>query len=274
MNAPVDAKTIGAIAGEALAAIDDVRQIETFSSRIPDFDFPAGYAVTAALRRLRVARGEKHLGRKVGFTNRLLWEKYGVDGPMWGDLYDTTVEDLAAGAKSVSSKRFSEPLIEPEVVFKFSAVPRQDMDDIALLRTIEWIALGFEIVQSIYPGWQFKAPDTVAGGGLHGALLIGKPAGPAAFKNLPAALGEFRLTLSCDGETADEGGGANVLGNPFSVLRHLMALLAGDPANPPLRSGEIVTTGSLTRALPVAAGQTWNARASGVPLDEISVTFT
>jgi hypothetical protein len=47
------------------------------------------------------------------------------------------------------------------------------MDETALLACIDWVWHGFEIVQSIFPGWKFSAPDTVVAFGLHGALLIG-----------------------------------------------------------------------------------------------------
>jgi 2-keto-4-pentenoate hydratase len=45
-------------------------------------------------------------------------------------------------------------------------------------------------------------------------------------------------------------------------------LLANDPHNPPLRADEVVTTGTLTLAMPVSAGESWTAKASGIPLDE------
>jgi 2-keto-4-pentenoate hydratase len=44
-----------------------------------------------------------------------------------------------------------------------------------------------------------------------------------------------------------------------SALRHLVDILSRDQVNPPLASGEIVTTGTLTRALPVSAGERWRA---------------
>ncbi len=46
----------------------------------------------------------------------------------------------------------------------------------------------------------------------------------------------------------ERGQGSNVLGGPLSALRHLVELLARDPHNPPLQAGEIITTGTLTRA--------------------------
>jgi 2-oxo-3-hexenedioate decarboxylase len=47
------------------------------------------------------------------------------------------------------------------------------MDERTLLESIDWVAHGFEVVQSVFAGWQFSAPDAVAAFGLHGALLIG-----------------------------------------------------------------------------------------------------
>jgi 2-oxo-3-hexenedioate decarboxylase len=46
------------------------------------------------------------------------------------------------------------------------------MDETVLLACIDWVGHGFEIVQSIFPGWKFSVPDAVAAFGLHGALLI------------------------------------------------------------------------------------------------------
>jgi 2-oxo-3-hexenedioate decarboxylase len=64
-----------------------------------------------------------------------------------------------------------------------------------------------------------------------------------------------------------------VLGGPLSALRHLVELLAQDAAQPPLAAGEIVTTGTLTRALPIARGQRWQTALEGVGLPGLDVSF-
>ena len=43
--------------------------------------------------------------------------------------------------------------------------------------------------------------------------------------------------------------------------------------SPPLQAGEIVTTGTLTRALPLRPGDTWSTELTGVPLGGITVAF-
>jgi 2-oxo-3-hexenedioate decarboxylase len=143
-----------------------------------------------------------------------------------------------------------------------------------LLSCIAWVALGFEIVQSIFPGWNFSAADTIAANGVHGALLIGPrhlfaPGAPEWQRTLST----FKIDLSCNGRAVDQGYARNVLDGPLSALRHLIGLLAGDPLNPPLAGGEIVTTGTLTKAMPVVAGETWVARPAGIALDEIRLRF-
>jgi 2-oxo-3-hexenedioate decarboxylase len=52
-----------------------------------------------------------------------------------------------------------------------------------------------------------------------------------------------------------------------------VGLVANDRHNPPLRAGEIISTGTLTLAMPVSASQTWTTKASGIPLEDISVRF-
>ena len=46
------------------------------------------------------------------------------------------------------------------------------MSDIELIACCESFGIGVELVQSIYKGWTFKLPDTVAGFGLHGQYKI------------------------------------------------------------------------------------------------------
>jgi 2-keto-4-pentenoate hydratase len=262
------------VAAEVLGALDSQKRIAPFSQRISGFDLEAAYAVTAELRRLRQARGERHVGRKIGFTNRALWAEYKVFEPIWGDMYDTTAHELEDTDGAFDLAGLSEPRIEPEIAVKLAKAPEPAMDEAALLGCVEWFAHGFEIVQSPFPGWQFAAADVVAGAGLHGAFVMGSrhPVEDTA-SALLRALSTFEIALSRDGEIMDHGCGANVLDGPLCALRHLVALLADDPHNPPLAAGEIVTTGTLTRAFPVAPGERWATEIRGLPIDGISVKF-
>ncbi|KAA2242299.1 2-keto-4-pentenoate hydratase [Salinarimonas soli] len=262
-----------AIARTILETHDARRGIPPLTESLPAFDLAAAYRVTAQVRHLREARGERVVGRKIGFTNRTIWDQYGVHAPIWGYVYDTTLHRLDA---PLPLDAYVEPRIEPEIVFRLARAPEPGMSDPALLACIATVSHGFEIVQSLFPGWRFAAPDTVAAFGLHGALLMG-PEVEIASRPGEAWLGGlagFTIELRRNGAPADRGTSANVLdGGPLAALRHLVDLLAADPGSPPLRPGEVVSTGTLTRALPVTPGETWSTAIDGVPLPGVTLTL-
>ena len=169
----------------------------------------------------------------------------------------------------------AEPRIEPEIVFKLKTKPTALMDETALLACMEWVAHGFELVQSMFPDWEFEVADTIAGCGLHGALLIGPPCPVPAQEQAKwlQDLGSFSIDLYRDGVSMDTGFAKNVLDGPLSALRHLIGLLENDPYNPDLQAGEIVTTGTVTRAFPVERGQVWRTEVFGLDVPAAEIRF-
>ena len=271
-DAATEGATIRKIADEAFAAFNSGgRHVLPFSTRYPDFSLNDAYSVAALVNNMRVAQGYKPLGRKIGFTNRRMWDEYGVRAPNWGYVYDRTMYELAV---PLSLRPYTEPKIEPEIIFGFAIAPTPSMDNAALLSCIAWVAHGFEIVQSIFPDWKFAAADTVVADAMHGALLVGphRDIGSRAGEWLDT-LASFGIELYCDGQMMDRGHALNVLDGPLSAVRHLVELLSRDPNNPPLAAGEIVSTGTLTRALPVKAGETWTTKLNGIALEGISLRF-
>ena len=267
---------IDAIADRLIAAYDGATTLASFGAREPGFDVAAAYDVLAEIERRRRAQGWKAAGRKIGFTNRTIWARYGVYQPMWAHVWTHTVRLVAAGSATLSLARLVQPRIEPEVVFKLNApVPATDDAD-AILGCIEWIAPGFEIVQSHFPDWKFTAADCTAAFGLHGALVVGAPVAITAQNRaaIAAGLPTFTLQLRHGGTLIDTGTGANVLGSPAFALAHLARVLATQPWAPPLAAGEVVTTGTVTDAWPVASGETWASDYGTLGLSGLTVTFT
>jgi len=250
------------------------RPVEPLTRTVPGFDVARAYAVSEALHRERLARGERPIGRKIGFTNRTIWDEYGVYEPIWGFVYDSTVKFAAGPQVSVGVGHLAEPRIEPEIVLHFRETPRATHDEAEILAAIDWIAHGFEIVQSPFPGWKFEVADTVAVNGLHGALAVGPPVAVAGIADCARKLREFTIALSNEGVVRAEGGGANVLDTPLLAMAHLLEVLRGLPQFPPVAAGEIVTTGTLTAALPVQRGETWRTVLSGIELPGLTLTVT
>lgn len=271
MSAPDDRS----LADELLAARAARRPIVPLTVRDPGFSLARAYRVAAEIRRRRLAAGERPVGRKIGFTNRTIWPEYGVYAPICGDMWNTTVRAMDAREATFDLAPLIEPRIEPEIAFGLARAPAADMDEAALLDCVDWVAHGVEIVDSLFPGWRFQAPDTVAAFGLHGAYLLGPRHSIAAAERpaLRSALRRFAIALSCDGRPVDRGEAANVLDGPLLTLRHLVGVLAADPAGPALAAGEIVTTGTVTRAFPVKSGEVWRTEVEGLPLPGIAIAF-
>jgi 2-oxo-3-hexenedioate decarboxylase len=249
------------LASRLIAACDAARTLAPITREAADFDVAAAYDVLFEIERRRLAQGWVPVGRKIGFTNRTIWPRYGVYEPMWAHTWTHTVHHARDSQATLALDGFVQPRIEPEVVFGLRGpVPITD-DAEEILRQVEWIAAGFEIVQSHFPDWKFKAPDCTAAFGLHGALIVGTPV-PVNEANraaLAAALPSFALTLRNGDAVVDRGIGGNVLDSPALALSHLARVLARQPKSAPLASGEIVTTGTVTDAWPVARGETWSS---------------
>src|SRR5262245_19592414 len=217
--------SIGASADGVLATLRTGRQVAPFTTRPAGLTLDDSYRALALLDHRRAARGETRIGRKIGFTNRTIWAQYNVYAPIWGYVYDSTVHELSSTA-SLRLDEFAEPRIEPEILFGLARAPCPDMDEGALMGCIDWVAHGFEIVQSIFPGWQFSAPDTVAANGLHGALLIGpRHAIGSHAAQWQHGLLDFAIDLQRNDAVIDRGHSTNVLDGPVSALCHLVGLL-------------------------------------------------
>jgi 2-oxo-3-hexenedioate decarboxylase len=270
-----DDTRLATVADRLMAAYDAATMIEPITASDPDFSIADAYAVLGEIERRRRAQGWQSVGRKIGFTNRTIWPRYGVWQPNWAHVWSRTMQLARDGRASLSLRPFVQPRIEPEVVFRLKApVPPTD-DPADILGCVEWIAPGFEIVHSHFPGWKFAAPDCTAACALHGALVVGAPV-PLTDANratLAAALPTFTVALSRGGTVVDRGVGANVLGSPTLALAHLARLLAEQPQFPPLAAGEIVTTGTITDAWPVAPGEAWSSDYGALGLDGLTLEF-
>jgi 2-oxo-3-hexenedioate decarboxylase len=268
-------KPFAAITDEVMSLLGTGHQTTPFTRRTKILDENNAYQVTAALRTRRIQNGETPIGRKIGFTNRTIWDEYGVHQPIWGDIYSTTVSWLAERKGPFALHGLAEPRIEPEIIFKLKTKPLPSMDEAALLGCMEWVAHGFELVQSLFPDWDFSVADTIAGCGLHGALMIGPPhlLKTDEQDTWLKALSSFSIDLYRDDQNIDTGFAKNVLDGPLSALRHLIGLLEHDPYNPDLQAGEIITTGTLTRAFPVKRGEVWRTDLFGLDLPAAEIRF-
>lgn len=246
------------IAAELWNARQNRSSIEPPSSRVIGFDLEDGYAVGAELYARRVALGERRAGLKIGFTNTSVWTTLGLAEPICAVVYDGSVRYASdvAGEIVVDTRPLVAPAIEPEIVVGI------DNDGLS------WWALGFEIVHCHYPDWKLKPADAIADCGLHAELIVGTK---MALRSGAQALDSpFGIELFRNGVSYERGTTAAVLGGPLLALERAKEIVAREAALEPLRAGDVVTTGSITSAPRVTAGETWTVRAdNGAPSLEI-----
>lgn len=238
--------------------------VDAPSSRDADFSIAGGYSVGRRLHARRLASGDAQVGLKLGFTNERIWGGLGLDSPFWSPIYQSTVLDAAV----VSLAGLVEPRIEPELVLGFGADLASGASSDEIAEAVAWAALGFEIVHCHFAGWRMAPADAIADGGLHGVLVVGERVsmdGSSADR-----LSDVAVRLSRHHEVVEQGTGAAALGGPTDAIGWLLRL----PGVAGLRTGEIVTTGTLTSARPVAPGETWRVDAEGsIPLGQLELTF-
>jgi 2-oxo-3-hexenedioate decarboxylase len=243
------------------------------TSRPRGLTLDEAYAVERELRRLREAEGHRTVGLKVGFANRAVWRALKLDTLVWAHMYDDTVHIAQAGRATLSTARFTSPKIEPEIVFKLKTPLAAGLDAAAALASVEWLALGFEIIDCVFADWKFQPPDFVAAHGLHAGLIVGTPL-PVTDAEIPAlvdALPRFTVQLSCDGQVVAEGSGKNSLRSPALCLAELGSALAARGDLERLSAGALISSGTLTESQPIRPGQIWAANVAGLAVEPLTL---
>lgn len=261
------------VAHEIAAAYAAKALITPFSAREGGLDLATAYAAEAVLVERRLAEGHRTAGLKVGYANKAVWRVMKLDTLVWAHLYSDTVRVAPDGRATMPLSRTTSAKIEPEIVFRMrSILPAGLSDAAAVLAHVESIALGFEIIDCVYPDWTFQPADFVAAYGLHAALVVGPPLAVTTVNlaAVAATLPSFTVTLQKDGATIAEGSGKNSLRSPALCLAELATALAARGA-PPLGPGDLVSSGTLTDGQPIAAGQTWSASVTGLDLPPLTL---
>lgn len=240
------------------------------------FDLARGYEVAHGLFGAQTEQGKTLAGRKIGISNRAAWDGLGLSDVVWGYVFESTVVWAEDNVHTLSLEGLPQPKLEPEIVFGLKdALPTGTRDPAELLKAVEWMALGFEVVQCPYPDWQFKPADLVATFGFHGALVIGDKVSleGKSLSELAANLAKTSATLYKENEIVAEGGGTNVVDSPAVALGHIADLIANDSGAEPLAEGELITTGTLTAAPSLVTGETYRVKVTGLDLPDLALTL-
>jgi len=201
------------------------------------------YEIQRASIGLRVKRGEKRVGIKMGFTSRAKMVQMGVHDMIWGRLTDgMIVED----GGSIRMKGYVHPRVEPEIAFLLKARLVGAVTPLQALAAVEAVAPAMEIIDSRFENFKFSHIDVVADNSSSSGFVTGPWHRPDIdFSNLG-------LVMSFNGAAKQIGTTAAILGHPLRSL--VAAARFAAEAGEPLEAGWIVMAGGATAAEALAAG--------------------
>lgn len=266
---------VESLARELLSAYETGQMVSVIPSARPGFDLKMAYEVEATLRLLREAQGHRSVGRKVGFANKAMWRVLKLETLLWAHMYDDTVHYSEGNSASLTLAHPRSLKIEPEIVFGLKQPVMEGSDAAAALASVDWLAIGFEIIDCPFPEWKFEASDFVASFGFHAALVVGErmQIQRDLIPGLVTALPQLKVRILKGGEFVEEGSGKNSLKSPALCLAEMGTAIGRRFPNEPLSAGEIVSSGTLTGGHSTEWGDVWTVEVEGLPLPPLTLTL-
>jgi 2-oxo-3-hexenedioate decarboxylase len=218
-------------------------------------DVSTAYEVQSALVRLRLDRGERLVGGKLGLTSKAKQLAMGVDKPLYGMV---TSGMLRHSGDRLSLKELIHPRVEPEIAFVLGEPlegPEVRIADV--LGASRYLVPALDVIDSRYEGFSFTHVDAIADNASSAAFALGD--------DLVAPRGELALTgcvLEADGQVVQSAAGAAVMGHPAAAVAFMANQLARVGRR--LEAGWVVLSGGLTAPVPLRPGTTVTATISGL----------
>lgn len=252
----MDATARLAAAHSLLTAYESREAVDPLVQTYPDITMDDAYEIQQLQRTHRVAAGATVVGHKIGLTSAAMQRQLGVDQPDYGFLTDDMVH---VEQMPVRADRFVQPRIEPEVAFVLKndlTGPRVTVAQ--ALAAVDFVLPALEIIDSRVRDWKIGLLDTIADNASSGGVVLGSRPSPVEVIDLRVAGCLFHV----NGKLIATGAGGAVLGSPLTALVWLANTLGERGVK--LGAGEVVLSGSITAAAPVAAGDSVTATIAGL----------
>ena len=206
------------------------------------------YAIQKASIDRRIARGEKLVGIKMGFTSEAKMKQMGVHDMIWGLLTD---EMLIPNHGEISFDKFIHPRAEPELCFLTKKVIDRQITRDEIPEFIEGVAPAIEIIDSRYQNFKFSLEDVIADNCSSAGLVIGK------WYTIDTPIGDLNMDLKFGEEIVQSGSSAAILGDPWKSLLAATRLAAQYGLTIPI--GSFIMAGAATPAMYLEVGKTVSA---------------
>jgi 2-oxopent-4-enoate/cis-2-oxohex-4-enoate hydratase len=253
---PLTNDHINTLGDELYDAWRECRVVEPLTSRFDGLTVDDAYHVQKRTIERRVQAGERHVGKKIGLTARVVQQVFGVDQPDFGHLLSGMGHHDGA---ALNADQFIQPKGEGEMGFLLRrdlAGPGVTAMDV--LAATESVMPCFEIVDSRIRDWKIAVQDTVADNGSSAAFVVGNQ----AISPHGLDLGTVGMVLEKNGEIIGTGAGAATLDHPLNAVAWLANALGRQGIT--LRAGELILSGSLSIMFPVRAGDHLRVTLGGI----------
>lgn len=230
--------------------------------QLGDISVEQAYAASRRMLELRLAEGERLVGKKIGVTTPAVQDALGVYEPDYGFLTDA----MWVG-NQIPASALIQPKAEAELAFTLSR-PLQGpgVTEEQVREAIELVHPCFEIVDSRIEGWRIRIQDTVADNASAGVFVLGEGVSPEGIDFL-----DVRVVVTKNGAPLSSGRGADVaIGGPLACVAWLANKLGS--LGIALEAGEVVLSGSLVPLEPVAPGDRMGLDFAGIGSLEVQFT--
>ncbi|WP_440086704.1 2-keto-4-pentenoate hydratase [Streptosporangium sp. LJ11] len=207
-----------------------------------DYGVADAYRVQEELIRLRLERGDRLAGVKLGFTSEGKRRQMGVRDVIFGRIPESSaILDGSYADMSI----YIHPRVEPEVVYLVGRRIASPGDALAP-GAIAAVATGVEVIDSRYEDFRFSLPDVIADNTSAAGYAVGpwQPYDPSRWN--------LGVVLEIDGRVVHAGSTGAILGDPRRALAEAarLALQAGTVLEP----GWVLLAGAATPAEPLVPG--------------------
>ncbi|MGW5513276.1 2-keto-4-pentenoate hydratase [Nocardia africana] len=248
-------------AAQALLEAYDGEPIPPLTATYPGMTLDDAYEIQLQQVRHWTGSGRTVRGHKVGLTSVAMQRQLGVDQPDYGHLTD---DMFHLESQPISVERFLSPKVEPEIAFVLkSALAGPGVTVADAISAIDYALPALEIIDSRIRDWKITLADTVADNASSAGVVLGST--PVTLNQLTQSGYSLRTvgcTLYQSGRVVGTGAGGAALGSPLNALVWLANTVG--VRGVALEAGAVVLPGSVTAAVPVAAGQSVTAHFAGL----------
>ncbi len=222
------------------------------------------YRLQSAVAQMRIARGERTIGYKVGCTSPTIRKQLGIDHSITGRLYES---ECYPSRSVLSRQQFANLAIEGELAVELSRTPiPEDFNSSAIPACVSRVFPVIELHNHVIRGESPSAGELIANNAIHAGFVQG---GGILSGQVTDVEDEPWLQIFADDELIAACKGIQLIRTIRSSLRWL--LTHTNQIGEQLQAGQIVLTGSIPQLVPVR--ENCQIKVVTHPFDSVDVEF-